>query len=49
LCGHTANGLFVCMDVRLVCPIGLHVEGGLVICPRGTRVLVILGKGEDLT
>jgi hypothetical protein len=25
------------------------VEGGLVICPRGTRVLVILGKGEDLT
>jgi hypothetical protein len=32
-----------------VCTIGLHVEGGLVICPRGTRVLVSLGKGEDLT
>jgi hypothetical protein len=25
------------------------VEVGLVICPRGTRVLVSLGKGEDLT
>jgi hypothetical protein len=32
-----------------VCPVGLHVEGVLVICSRGTRVLVSLGKGEALT
>jgi hypothetical protein len=36
-------------DVRPVCPAGLHVEGVLVICSRGTRVLVSLGKGEALT
>jgi hypothetical protein len=28
---------------------GLHVEGVLVICPRGTRVLGSLGNGEALT
>jgi hypothetical protein len=32
-----------------VCPAGLHVEGVLVICSRGTRVLVSLDKGEALT
>jgi hypothetical protein len=49
LCGHTATGLYVGMDIRPVCPSGLHVEGVLVICPRGTRVLDSLGKGDALT
>ena len=49
LCGHTVTGLYVGTYIRPVCPSGLHVEVGLVICPRGTRVLVSLGKGEALT
>jgi hypothetical protein len=51
LCGHVATGLCICTDVRPVCPAGLHVEGVLVICSRGTRVLYIvsLGKGKALT
>ena len=32
-----------------MCPIGLHVEVVLVICPSGTRLLANLGKGADLT
>jgi hypothetical protein len=35
LCGHTATGMYVGTDIRPVCPSGLHVEGVLVICPRG--------------
>jgi hypothetical protein len=46
LCGHTAKRLYVC---TYVCPVGLHMEGVLVICSRGTRMLGILGKGADLT
>jgi hypothetical protein len=49
LCGHVVTGLCIRTDVRSVCPVGLHVEGVLVICSRGTRVLVSLGKGEALT
>jgi hypothetical protein len=49
LCGHTATGLYVCTDGRPGSPIGFHVEGVLVICPRGTRRLVSLGNGEALT
>jgi hypothetical protein len=49
LCGHVVTGLCIRTDVRSVCPAGLHVEGVLVICSRGTRVLVSLGKGEALT
>jgi hypothetical protein len=40
LCGHVATGLCIRTDVRPVCPVGLHVEGVLVICSRGTRVLL---------
>jgi hypothetical protein len=49
LCGHVVTGPCIRTDVRPVCPAGLHVEGVLVICSRGTRVLVSLGKGEALT
>jgi hypothetical protein len=49
LCGHVVTGPCIRTDVRSVCPVGLHVEGVLVICSRGTRVLVSLGKGEALT
>jgi hypothetical protein len=49
LCGHVATGLCIRTDIRPVCPAGLHVDGVLVICSRGTRVLVSLGKGEALT
>jgi hypothetical protein len=49
LCGHIATGLCICTDIRPVCPSGLHVEGVLVICSRGTRVLVSIGKGDTLT
>jgi hypothetical protein len=48
-CGHVLTGPCIRTDVRPVCPGGLHVEGVLVICSRGTRVLVSLGKGEALT
>jgi hypothetical protein len=46
LCGHTAKRLYGC---TYVCPVGLHMEGVLVICSRGTWMLGILGKGADLT
>jgi hypothetical protein len=49
LCGHVVTGPCIRTDVRPLCPAGLHVEGVLVICSRGTRVLVSLGKGEALT
>jgi hypothetical protein len=49
LCGHVVTGPCIRTDVRSVCPVGLHVDGVLVICSRGTRVLVSLGKGEALT
>jgi hypothetical protein len=49
LYGHVTTGLCICMDVRPVCPAGLHVERVLVICSGGTQVLVSLGKGEALT
>jgi hypothetical protein len=49
LCGHVVTGPCIRTDVRSVCPVGLHLEGVLVICSRGTRVLVSLGKGEALT
>jgi hypothetical protein len=50
LCGHTVTGLYVGTYIRPVGPSGLHVEVALlVICPRGTRVLDSLGKGEALT
>jgi hypothetical protein len=49
LCGHVVTGPCIRTDIRSVCPVGLHVEGVLVICSRGTRVLVSLGKGEALT
>ena len=49
LCDHVVTGPCIRMDVRSVCPAGLHMEGVLVICSRGTRVLVSLGKGKALT
>ena len=49
LCGHTVTGLYVGTYIRPVGPSGFHVEVALVICPRGTRVLDSLGKGEALT
>jgi hypothetical protein len=49
LCGRTANGLCVRTYGLPGSLMGLHVEGVLVICPRGTRVLGSLGNGEALT
>jgi hypothetical protein len=45
----TVTGMYVGTYIRPVGPSGLHVEVTLVICPRGTRVLDSLGKGEALT
>jgi hypothetical protein len=49
LCGRTVNGMYVRTDGLPGSLLGLHVEGVLVICPHGTRVLGSLGNGEALT